>query len=107
MKPCSKCGVLHNRRRTGRRKNQFQAYCALCHAAYMRATRPRHRDLSTEARWKSNARAYANTYQKRGKLVPQPCHCGAKAEKHHHDYSKPLEVEWLCRKHHLEIHPAT
>jgi hypothetical protein len=38
-------------------------------------------------------------------LVPQPCEvCGAtKVEKHHPDYSKPLEVRWLCREHHLAL----
>ena len=27
-----------------------------------------------------------------------------KVEAHHEDYTKPLEVVWLCRKHHCEIH---
>jgi hypothetical protein len=39
-----------------------------------------------------------------GRLIRQPCFCGAKAEAHHADYSKPLEVTWLCRKHHMEEH---
>lgn len=41
-----------------------------------------------------------------GRLVRQPCEkCGAtKVDAHHDDYSKPLDVRWLCRKHHLEHH---
>lgn len=40
-----------------------------------------------------------------GKLQRLPCSiCGApKAEGHHPDYSKPLEVIWLCDKHHKEV----
>jgi predicted Fe-S protein YdhL (DUF1289 family) len=31
--------------------------------------------------------------------------CGAeKTHGHHDDYSKPLEVRWLCHKHHMELH---
>ena len=31
--------------------------------------------------------------------------CGSKkSEAHHDDYSKPLKVRWLCRKHHHEHH---
>lgn len=42
--------------------------------------------------------------KRKGKLVPQDCSaCGAKAEAHHNDYDKPLEVVWLCRKHHRLI----
>lgn len=43
-----------------------------------------------------------------GKLVRQPCEkCGAtKVDAHHDDYSRPLDVRWLCRSHHLEHHRA-
>jgi ribosomal protein S27AE len=52
------------------------------------------------------ARAYANVYQRRGKLVPQPCErCqAAGVQKHHDDYTRPLEVRWFCRKCHLDLH---
>lgn len=41
-----------------------------------------------------------------GKLKRQPCEvCGLEhAQAHHADYSKPLDVRWLCRTHHLELH---
>jgi hypothetical protein len=41
-----------------------------------------------------------------GKLVRQPCEkCGeTPAEGHHDDYSKPLEVRWLCPTHHDAHH---
>lgn len=32
------------------------------------------------------------------------CHCRGRIEAHHHDYSKPLQVRWLCKRHHAEIH---
>jgi hypothetical protein len=41
-----------------------------------------------------------------GRLTKRPCEkCGKlPAEAHHDDYSKPLDVRWLCRPHHLEYH---
>ena len=43
---------------------------------------------------------------KSGKLVKQPCEiCGnTKVQAHHDDYSKPLEIRWLCTKHHSKHH---
>lgn len=55
---------------------------------------------------KNAARAAVNRNVRSGALVKKPCEvCGATdVDGHHDDYSKPLEVRWLCRKHHLELH---
>ncbi len=49
-----------------------------------------------------------------GVIIPEPCEvCGIfgrdekghrKVIAHHDDYNKPLEVRWLCKKHHYEWH---
>lgn len=47
-----------------------------------------------------------HVYVKRGLVKKGPCEvCGdPKVEGHHADYSKPLEVRWLCAVHHGETH---
>ena len=43
-----------------------------------------------------------------GKLQRLPCfECGDIAEAHHPDYGRPLDVIWLCVKHHKEVHLMT
>ena len=46
-------------------------------------------------------------YVNSGKLIQRPCQkCGTKinVQAHHDDYSRPLNVVWLCVKHHNEVH---
>jgi len=44
--------------------------------------------------------------RKRGELQRGTCEvCGAeKTDAHHDDYDKPLDVRWLCRLHHRQVH---
>lgn len=55
---------------------------------------------------KRNARQRVRDHVLAGKMVkPAECeHCsaGGKLEAHHHDYSKPLEVVWLCKPCHVK-----
>ena len=43
-----------------------------------------------------------------GKLIPWPVcavpTCSCKPEAHHPDYSRPLDVVWLCDEHHKQAH---
>lgn len=43
-----------------------------------------------------------------GKLIPWPVcavpECSEKPEGHHPDYSRPLDVVWLCDMHHKQAH---
>ena len=46
-----------------------------------------------------------------GRLIPWPVcavpECCEKPQGHHPDYSRPLDVVWLCIKHHTEVHAMT
>jgi len=69
-------------------------------------------ERETEARMrlkhpeKYKARWLVNNAIRDGNLKRLPCKiCGIEpTHGHHTNYSKPLEVDWLCTFHHLEIH---
>jgi len=98
---CSKCGGPLEERKIGRYR-----YCNKCHAEHQRLNRMPYSELSDLQKKKSNARAYLNTYVRRGLVKKEPCCiCGNEnSEGHHTDYSKPLQVAWLCRGCHRELH---
>lgn len=57
---------------------------------------------------KANARLRVNYAVRTGKLTREPCaDCGAgRVHAHHEDYSKPLDVVWLCPRCHSARHHA-
>jgi hypothetical protein len=79
----------------------------------MRASQP-HRVAKAKqsyAAWKTShpkrraAQVKLGNAVRDGKVVPLPCLiCGEKAEAHHPDYDRPLDVVWLCPPHHKQAH---
>ena len=55
---------------------------------------------------KTKARQITHKAISDGLLIKKFCEvCGnEKSEIHHLDYSKPLNIKWLCKKHHVEWH---
>ena len=63
--------------------------------------------LSKDA--KEAARKMYRAALNRGEIVRpkacQRCGCPCRPDGHHTDYSRPLDVEWLCKPCHREEHP--
>lgn len=69
--------------------------------------KPRPKLTDEEKKIRKNARDFVNLAVRKGLMFPKPCEvCNTKfnLEAHHDDYSKPLDIRWLCRDHHVEHH---
>lgn len=98
IKKCTMCKI-NDRKNEGKDRA-----CLKCHSEYMKKWRKTH-PLNKEQKERDIARSYAFVYLSKGKIERKNCEvCGEKAQMHHNDYKKPLEVQWLCRKHHLDLH---
>lgn len=121
MKSCLKCGrilALENFRRRSDVPDGHRNECRDCSRAkdHFREQRPARREWrrSYQRRYvgrnpeKHRAHFLVWCAVKDGRLERLPCAiCGAKrVDAHHTDYSKPLDVVWLCRDHHRMVHTA-
>ena len=123
-KQCSGCKIekgLSNFSKNRSRKDGIQHSCKKCCREYDRKYRQtnggkevrrracqrfdRKRQLLCPEKLKSR---HASRYAvKAGKLI-RPDHCEScfkecKPEGHHKDYSKPLDVDWLCQECHKKL----
>lgn len=64
------------------------------------------RKWQSKNRHKRKASQKINDLIHRGKIEKQPCvECDdVNSQGHHEDYNKPLDVIWLCQKHHMMRH---
>lgn len=82
-----------------------EGWCKECDEHYQELKREY--DKNGHYTFKQRVRALTRSYIKAGILVRQPCEvCGAtkKIEAHHDDYTKPMDIRWLCKQHHDEFH---
>lgn len=73
-----------------------------------RAAQMRQAASRPEIAERRKARRMTRSAIERGLLQRNPCEvCGhPHSEAHHDDYSRPLDVRWLCRPHHVQLHRA-
>jgi hypothetical protein len=99
------------RHRTGKCRcgNEFASYstyqCVDCYRKYR--DKQRQNPEFRERTFKVDVRLFTRNCIKSGVLIKEPCKvCGTNEniEAHHDDYSKPLDIIWLCRHHHRELH---
>jgi len=117
-KSCHRANVKANREANADRYREYERGRAnLPHrlearAAYLQTPEGRQRSNEAKRRFtarypfKKKASEMVNNAVRDGKIQRQPCEkCGnPKAQAHHDDYSKPLDVRWLCTAHHAEWH---
>ncbi len=92
--------------RCGKEFASFSGYqCIDCYREYRQVKK---RDPKNKERiLKEAVRSFTRNCIKKGILIKGNCKvCGKNenVEAHHEDYGKPLEVIWLCRIHHRELH---
>jgi len=132
MKICGTCKVEKNESDFGKRKASIDGLAAKCKSCQKEYDKKRLRDpkrmkmrrdyQKTEAgkaahskavkKWadsntvKRAAHILIGNYVRDGKILKQPCEkCrNPKAEAHHDDYAKPLDVRWLCVDCHNKWH---
>lgn len=117
-KSCNRKDVIENRQKRLDYYREYDRTRGTAHhrvkarAAYRQTEAGREAKRRGQAKWdelnkhKKACHAKVQRAIRSGKLTKQPCElCGEqKSEAHHADYTKPLDVQWLCPSHHVELH---
>lgn len=124
MKKCKKCGISKPRTEFPKHssiKGEVENLCKKCRYQQIKLWRKKNKEKYLETARK-HVKKYANKYPEKmiahqkvtaakllGILIkPKLCELCGKDHKniqaHHEDYSKPLEVVWLCVQCHNDVH---
>lgn len=119
MKKCSKCKKEKPKSDFNNRIDNPSKLLSWCKECYKENNKTKKR-REYNSKWLKDSKYFEREFPKKrlrakqlvqnavnqGVLEREPCFvCGdEKVEGHHNDYDKPLEVIWLCQKHHREGH---
>ena len=119
---CTECSKADVRKNRANRVDYYRAFDAkryqddprvkARHKLYQKTENGRAAVAASKKRWaernpeKRAAQVMVGNSIRDGKLIKGPCEiCGSeKVHAHHDDYSKPLDVRWLCPQHHSDLH---
>ena len=110
---CDYCGQKFHTKKSAFAKRKHHFCCRECYSKYRAEIMPPEEQNAygtgydhAERLRRKKAREVLNHYLRDNHIDRKPCEiCGAeKAEAHHDDYSKPLEIRWLCFKCHRQWH---
>lgn len=110
MKVCKNCKIEKESadfHKDSRSKSGLYAICKECHREkYKVSNRVAQYKYKENNVFKMMSRRTLTVALETRKIKREPCVCcgDEKTHGHHTDYSKPLDVVWLCRKHHVEEH---
>lgn len=96
----------YDRNRPNKEQRYINDYVRRKSIKYKEAKNKNAKKYNEKNKLKKSAHSKVQCAIETGKLIKEKCKvCGnEKTHGHHEDYSKPLEVIWLCHKHHMEIH---
>lgn len=103
LNKCKECSKVDSR---GVRHKRIDYYRACDRRRGNRKTQNDVRRYRSANPAKYRAHNAVNNAVRDGRLTHQPCEvCGRNdSHAHHDDYSKPLDVRWLCPPHHQQWH---
>ncbi len=111
---CDNCGSISFDKPSSY-KRKVRHFCnRYCYSEFIKTKLPRNEQNAYKGGGMSNeekairvkARSDLNHAIRDNRITRLPCEiCGnEKSEAHHYDYNLPLDVKWLCDKHHHEEH---
>jgi hypothetical protein len=115
MKKCSYCKEIKEFDLFHIDKSNSSGYSTYCKPCKKEKDKIRQKtrivNKEKKATWRKNFPERKSAHNKvfralkAGVIFKQPCFvCGDAAEAHHPDYSRPLDVVWLCPSHHRQAH---